>query len=83
MLSANPQTEQGDPNRGVEGRTEGAEGVYNPIGRTISTNQKPKNSQGLNHQSKNTHGGTHGHISAFVAEGGLTWHQGEGRPFSL
>jgi hypothetical protein len=28
-----------------------------PIGRTISTNQS---SQGLNHQPKTTHGGTHG-----------------------
>jgi hypothetical protein len=33
-------SEHRDPNRGVRGRTEGAEGVYNPIGRTtISTNQ--------------------------------------------
>jgi hypothetical protein len=32
--------------------------LFNPIGRTtISTNQ---NSQGLNHQPRSTHGGTHG-----------------------
>ena len=36
-------------------------GFYNPIGRTtISTNQTPHSSQGLNHQPKSTHGGTHG-----------------------
>jgi hypothetical protein len=28
------QTEHGDPNREVRGKTEGAEGVCNPIGRT-------------------------------------------------
>jgi hypothetical protein len=38
--------------------TEGAEGDGNPIGKTtISTNQS---TQGLNHQPKSTHGGTHG-----------------------
>jgi hypothetical protein len=42
-------------------KTEGAEGVCNPIGiTTISTNQNPQSSQGLNHQPKITHGGTHG-----------------------
>jgi hypothetical protein len=47
----------GSPSGGARERTEGAEGVCNPIGRTtISTNQS---SQGLNHQSKSTHGGTH------------------------
>jgi hypothetical protein len=39
------------------GRTEGAEGVCNPIrGTTISTNQTPLSSQGLNHQPKSTWG---------------------------
>jgi hypothetical protein len=43
MLAANHQTEHDDHNGWVKGRTEGAEGVYNPIGRTtISTNQTPK-----------------------------------------
>jgi hypothetical protein len=37
-LAVNHWTEQGDPNGGVRGRTEGAEGVCNPIGKTISTN---------------------------------------------
>jgi hypothetical protein len=40
--------------------TEGAEGVHNPIGRTISTNQIPQSFQRLNHQLKITHGRTHG-----------------------
>jgi len=30
MRAANRQAELGDPNGGVEGRTEGAEGVYKP-----------------------------------------------------
>jgi hypothetical protein len=39
MLAANHQTEHRDPNGGVRGKTEKAEGVCNPIGRTtISTN---------------------------------------------
>jgi hypothetical protein len=58
---ANHQTECRDPNGGVRGRTKGAEGVCNPIGRTtLSTNQIPQSSQGLNHQPKSAHGGTHG-----------------------
>jgi len=63
MLTANHQTEHRDPNGEVRRRTEGAEGVYNPIRRTtISTNQilYPQSSQGLNHHSKSTHGATHG-----------------------
>jgi len=41
--AANHQTEHRDLNRGVRGRTEGAEGVYNTIGRTtILTNQIPR-----------------------------------------
>jgi hypothetical protein len=61
MLAANHWTEHRVPNGGVRERTEGAEGVCNPIGRTtISNNQKPQISQGLNHQPKHTRGGTHG-----------------------
>jgi hypothetical protein len=64
MLTADRQTEHGDPNGGVRRKIEGAEGVYNPIRRTtISTKQIPLlllSSQGLNHQPKNTHGGIHG-----------------------
>jgi hypothetical protein len=39
MLAANHQIEHGEPNGRVRGRPEGAEGVCNPTGRTISTNQ--------------------------------------------
>ena len=60
MLAANHWTEYEDPSGRVRKRTEGAEGVCNPIGRTISTNQIPQSFQGLNHQPKSTHGGTHG-----------------------
>jgi len=45
MLTANHQTEYRDPNGGIRERTEEAEGVCNPIGRTaISTNQNPQRS---------------------------------------
>jgi hypothetical protein len=46
MLTANHWTEHGVPNRGVRERTEGVEGVCNPIGRTtVSTNQTPSPSR--------------------------------------
>jgi hypothetical protein len=47
------------PSGGVRQRTEGAEWVCNPTGRTISTNQS---SQGLKHQPRSTHERTHGSI---------------------
>jgi hypothetical protein len=52
------------PNGGVRGRTLGANGVCNPLGRTtMSTNLSPQSSQGLNNQPKEyIHGGTHGSI---------------------
>ena len=56
MLTANHWTEHKVPNGGVRERTEG---VCNPIGRTILTNQIHQSSQGLNHQPKSTRGGTH------------------------
>jgi hypothetical protein len=49
------------PNEEARERTQGAEGVCSSIGGiTIWTNQYHQSSQGLNHQPKNTHGGTHG-----------------------
>jgi hypothetical protein len=61
MLPANHCTEHGVPNGEVRERTKGVEDVGNPIGRTtISTNQTLQSSQGLNHQPKSTHGGSHG-----------------------
>jgi hypothetical protein len=61
MLATDHWTENRVPNGGVRERTGGAEGVCNPIGRTtIWTNQSSQSFQGLNHQPKSTHGGTHG-----------------------
>jgi hypothetical protein len=42
----------GSPKGGVRERTEGAERVYNPIGRTISTIQTPQSAQGLKPPTK-------------------------------
>jgi hypothetical protein len=59
-FTANHWTERGGvPNRGVKERTEGVEGICNPIGRTtISTNQTPQELvlQGLSYQQRSTHG---------------------------
>jgi hypothetical protein len=45
----------------LRGRTERAEEDCNPIGRTtVTVNWTPQSSQGLNHQPKSKHGGTHG-----------------------
>jgi hypothetical protein len=51
MLSANHQTEPGDPSGRARGRTKGAEEDFNPV-RTVSTNLTTQSSQGLNHQPK-------------------------------
>jgi hypothetical protein len=60
-VAANHWTKQGVPSGAVRERTEGAEGVCSPIGRTtIATNQTLQSSQGLKHQSRSTHGVTHG-----------------------
>jgi hypothetical protein len=55
MLTANHQSEHRDRNGGVRGRTEGAEGVYNPIGKKkknniINQSEPPQRSQGVNQQ---------------------------------
>jgi hypothetical protein len=60
MLSANYWTEHKVPSGGARERTEGAEGTCSPIGGTTSTKHYPQSSQGLNHQPKSTHVGTHG-----------------------
>jgi len=60
MLAANYQTEHRDLSGGVRERIEGSEGFCNTIGRTtISTNQTPQNSQGLNYHPNSTRGGKH------------------------
>jgi hypothetical protein len=56
IQSGDAPCHHGVPSVGVRERTEGAEGVC--IARTtVSSNQS---SQGLNHQPRSTHGGTHG-----------------------
>jgi hypothetical protein len=48
------------PDEGVGEWTEGAEGVWSPMGVAIvSTGQNPWNSQELDHRPKSTYGGTH------------------------
>jgi hypothetical protein len=80
MFTANHQIDHGDPNGGVRGRAEGAEGVCKSIGRTtISTNQSPQSSQGLNHQPKNIHMEGPLTPAAYVAEDYLIWLQWEWR----
>jgi hypothetical protein len=75
MLVANHWTEQGVPNGAVWERTERAEEVCNPIGRTmISTNKTPQSSQGLNHQAKSTHGWNRG-SSYICSRDGFVGHQ--------
>jgi hypothetical protein len=54
ILTANHWTEPRNPNGRVTGRTEGAEGNCNSIGRTISTDWITQSSQGLNYQPKRT-----------------------------
>jgi hypothetical protein len=59
----NHRDEHEDTDERVRGRTEGAGGNCNLIGRTtISTKQYNQSFQGLNHQTKSTHGETYGSI---------------------
>jgi hypothetical protein len=75
MLLTNYWTEHRVLNGGVKERTEGTDGVCNSIVKTtISTNQTPEKSQGLNHQPKSTHEETLARVSR-VAEDGIVWHQ--------
>jgi hypothetical protein len=60
MLTAIHWTEHRNPNEGAGESTQGAEGVFIPIGGTTWTSQYPQSSQGLNNQPKSIHGGTHG-----------------------
>jgi hypothetical protein len=83
MLASNHWTEHRVLNGGVRERTEGAEGVCNPIKRTaMSTNQTTQISQELNYQQKNTHGGTH--VSSHIhREDGLVGPQWKERSLVL
>ena len=69
MLSANHWAEQGGPNGGVRERTEGTEGVCNPIGKTIRTTKAPRVYM-------------EGPLApaVYVIEDGLVGHQWEKRP---
>lgn len=69
ILIANHETVPRDPSVTTRGRTEGAEGDYNPIGRTISTNHTTQSSHRLNNWSKSIHGGIHNSRYAFS----ITW----------
>jgi hypothetical protein len=66
ILTLNHQTASGDPNARARGRTKGAEGDCNLIGRTISTNWITQSSQRLNHQPKSTHGGSRMYIYIYI-----------------
>ena len=60
MLTSIHWTEHRVPSRGSRESTQGAEGVWHPIGWTsVWTNQYLQSSEGLNHQPKSTHGETH------------------------
>jgi hypothetical protein len=73
ILAANHGTEQGVPNGAVIKRTNKAERVWNPIGRTtILTNKTTPNSQSLNHKTKCTHGATHC-CSCICGRRGSSW----------
>ena len=50
MLAVNHQNELWEPNVEVRGRTEGAEGVGNPIGRPTVSTWTPENSHRLSYQ---------------------------------
>jgi hypothetical protein len=71
ILTANHQTEPRDPNGRSRGKTVGAKQDYNPIRRTLSTNQTTQSSQRLNHQPKSIHGGIHG--SRYIYSRGWTY----------
>jgi hypothetical protein len=61
MVAVNHQTEHMVHSGGVRERTDGAEGICNPLGRkTISTKPESPELQELNHQPKSTYGATHG-----------------------
>jgi hypothetical protein len=72
ILTNNHQTEPRNLNERLKGRTEGAAGDCNLIGRTtISTNQTTQSSQGLNHQLRSMHGRFNS--SMYIYSRGLTY----------
>ena len=85
MLIASHWTDHGVSSGGVRERTEGAEEVCNPIGRTkISTNQTSPEFPGAKPPTKEyIHMEGPMAPAAYVAEDDLVWHQWEERPFVL
>jgi hypothetical protein len=83
MLAANYLTEYRISNGATRVRTEGAEAVCNPIGRTtISFNQMAPDLPATKTPTKSTHGGTHG-SSCICLRGLPCWCQWEKRNFVL
>ena len=75
ILTANHWTEPGNTNGRVRGKTKGAEGGCNPIGRTkISTNWTPQSSHELTTNQRVIMIGSMAPIT-YVAEDGLICHQ--------
>ena len=71
MLTACHHTEHEDPNEEARERTEGAERVYNPMGRTnLLTDQTHHSFQGLKHQPMSSHGETMA-PGTYAAEDGI------------
>jgi hypothetical protein len=71
MQAAKHWTKHRNTKARASGITDRAEGVCNPIGRTITTNQIPQSSQGLNHPPKNANRETHG--SSCICSRGLPY----------
>jgi hypothetical protein len=83
LLAVNHQTEHGDPNGAVRGRTEGAEGVCNFIRRTtISTNQISRAPWDLT-TNQRVYIALPMAPATYVTEDGLVWSQWEERPLVL
>jgi hypothetical protein len=59
ILTAHHRAKPSDPSGRARERTEGTEGDWNPIRRTISTNRTTQSSQRLNYQPKGIRGGIH------------------------
>jgi hypothetical protein len=69
ILTGNHGSEPGVPNGRARERSEGAEGDFNLLGKTVLANETTQSSQGLNHQTKSIHGGIQA-LETYVAEDG-------------
>ena len=83
MLAANHQTEHGDPSGGVRGRMNKTMRFATPSEvQQYQQTRPPQSSEELNHQPKNTHGGTMA-PAVLVAEDGIIWQQWDLGPKEL